>query len=290
MTTILLALLLATSQPPRIDGAVEQGSRSDGDLPPTEYLTLVGPYGVTSAISDLNQSPFVIADIPAGATVHRALVITATWDDASATHTIDLTIDGTSYGEIDALTVDIHDTGDPMFVLDLAAYAIDVTAQITGNGEYLPLIESNQPGTGPWASLLWVVYERADLPWQEIHLNFGGESLKESSSISTFMVVDGSGNGTLHLFTEADQEPNSEGTESVAFNDQTVACCQVFNANAVEYGSYLQLPVTVVPGLNSVTVATGEDWFGWHVAALVVPVVNISVSEQSWSTIKALYR
>jgi hypothetical protein len=46
----------------------------------------------------------------------------------------------------------------------------------------------------------------------------------------------------------------------------------------------------VVPGPNIVTVNTGTDWLGWHVAALVVPVGTISVSQQSWSTIKALYR
>lgn len=290
MTSLMIALLLATMQAPAMDGAIEQGIRSEGDYPPTEYLSLVGPYGVTFSMTGIAQLPFVLSGIPAGASVARALFITQTWDEDAITHTIDLNIDGTTYEGIAALALDIQDTGNPPYDLDLASYVIDVTAQITGNGQYDPHVTRNQPSSGPYASLLWVVYEREDLPWQEVHLNFGGESLMESSSTSMFTAA-GSGSGTLHIFTEADDdESNSEGTESVVFNNQVIACCQVFNRSTVQSGTYLQLPVTVVPGPNIVTVNTGTDWLGWHVAALVVPVGTISVSQQSWSTIKALYR
>ncbi|HET9887563.1 MAG TPA: hypothetical protein VFR10_08620, partial [bacterium] len=179
---------------------------------------------------------FILSGIPANATVARALFISGAWDLSSEiTHSITFTLNGTNYGTIEALTVDENDTGDPTNFLDLASYVVDVTAQVTGNGEYQPTILPNQSGTGPWASLLWVVYERGDLPWQEIHLNFGGESLKESSSSDLF-TVDGSGSGVLHLFVQADQLGGSQGTESVIFDQQTIVCCQVFNGNIGEMG------------------------------------------------------
>jgi hypothetical protein len=300
MSSLLLALLLSAWQPPEAPTGVgkgEQGVRTDGDNPLTEYLSLVGQYGVTFAAISFSDGygfdSFVVSDVPPAATVARALVMTGTWDfSGELTHSINFSLNGAQYGTIEASTVDVNDTGNPTNFLDLSSYVIDVTAQVTGNGEYEPNILPNQSCSGPFASLLWVVYERGDLPWQEIQLNFGGESLKESSSSNAFTVA-GSGNGTLHLFIQADQAAASQGTESVLFNGQTIACCQVFNG-IIPGGSYLEYPVVVLPGVNSVEITTGEDWLGWHVSALEVPVSPVSappsVTARSWAGIKALYR
>ena len=287
------AALITAWQPPETAGDIVSEVRTTGDNPPTDYLSLVGPYGVTFSLLGAGDGyyydSYQIFEVPQGAAIVQALVMTGVWIRPwESEHTIDFYFDGTPYGAIPAVTLDENDTGNPGDSLSLGGFVIDVTKQVSGNGYYTPTFVRNQEGSGPFASLLWVVYQREDLPWKEIHLNFGGESLRFSSSTGIFSVL-GSGSGTLHVFTQADQYVSSQGTESVEFNGQQIACCQIF-AGEVDYGSYLQYAVTVHPGVNNVTITTGEDWFGWHVGALVVPVAPVSVSARSWSRIKALYR
>ncbi len=271
-------------------GAVGIPGRTGGDTPLEALYSFAGHGDVVYSVSGMGESgEFNVAGIPADGIVERAYFITGIWDSTGySMHSMDFTFAGVGYGTIEA---DVFDAT-PEEVVELASYAVDVTADVTGNGSYDFEASPQQPGTGLFGSLLVVVYSAPSAPSAAIDLAFGGESLREASSTAFFDEV-APGPGVVHIFTEADQAGFSEGEESIAFNGTTILGgmnADIFDANQGDSCSYFELPVTTIGGMNSVTVTTGEDWLGWHFAALVSPLGVTPVESTSWGRLKLDYK
>lgn len=291
MTAALLLLLLTRSPAPADNAA----NSWQGDHPPTPTLTLSGRLDIafdTAGYPSYGyQDPFSIYSVPSGSNVLAAWFMTGLWDHASVpTHSLLLTFAGHPFGAVDAVAFDPIDGLDPESA-GLGGYLVDVTSQFTGNGVYPFSALRGQPGAGlgPWRSLLWVVYEHPDRPFRTLHVNSGAESLRWAGSQAAIW-SDAAGPGRLILFTQSDQVPDSYGEESIGFNGTTITCCSVFDANQGPFGSYFDLDVDVVHGTNHATVTTGQDGFGWHLAALLTPMGPVPVESSSWASIKKLYR
>lgn len=264
--------------------------RSGGDHPPTALYAFEGNGGLATDVA-LNGTTgtFELSGIPADGIVDRAYFITSTWDSAGAPeHSIELTFAGTAYGTIEVTSFDAS----PEELVELAGYAVDVTTDVAGNGSYGFDFITNQGGTGTFGSLLVVVYQAPSAPARAIVVNYGAESLKEDSSTSLLSGAN-PGEAVLHIFTEADNVGFSDGEESIAFNGSVILGglgADIFNENQGEWASYFELPVMALAGENTVTLTTGEDFLGWHFAALVTPLTTTPAEQTSWGGLKSKFR
>ncbi len=199
---------------------------------------------------------FSVAGVPGGATILRAWVQLTSFD-TSVGRSVALTFAGVPQG---ARLADAIDVGGSY---QCSMYRFDVTHLITGNGAYAY-------GTGQhplaYGDSLIVVYAHVSLPERTIAIHDGSESLSGATTTTTFAGMP-AGAGELMLFTQAD-ETNIPGGESVRLNSILVAGGEIFSATAGNYASLLTLPVTTNAGDNELSVTTGGDWFGFHLAVL----------------------
>jgi hypothetical protein len=286
VVTLAVVLIVATS-PARAD--------EPGDSPLTLLYQSTGNLALAHSVAPLggpdSTGTFTIAGLPVGAAVERAYFITGIWDDiGSATHTMDLDFDGTPYPDVPA---DVVDFAVEVGGLDLGGYAVDVTADVPGDGSYPFTASPNQSGTGTSGALLVVVYTHASNPANEVILNFGAEGIRNGSSTTEFPGLAASG-GELFIWTEADNAFFSDPVEEIVWNGAIVAggpFADIFDANQGCCTSFFGIPVTVADGLNTATINNGQDLFGWHYAGLVLPASDpIPVTPVSWGSVKGAYR
>jgi len=275
--------------------AAPADAQEPGDSPPTLLYQSVGQIAMIHDVEGLggpdSVGTFTISGIPAGGTVEKAWFITGVWDDTTAaSNSLHLIFDGADYGDIPADVVDyaVEDGG-----LDLGGYAVDVTAGVPGNGSYAFQVTPNQPGSGTSGALLAVVYSHASNPLNEVVMNFGAEGIRHGISTTNFPGLS-AGSGSLYIFTEADNAFFSDPVESIALNGSVILggpSADIFNANQGCCASFFDIPVTVVNGLNTVTIENGQDLFGWHYAALVLEAtLPTAVEPASWGKLKSRFQ
>jgi len=287
---ILFSSSAIAKEVPPVKIADDSISLVAGDNPLTVLYGFEGQCDFAYAVATMgNSGSLDLTTLPADATVLAAYFISGFWFAQDlATHSMSFTFNGAGYGAVDAISVDTT-TDD---ILDLAGFAVDVTSEVTGNASYTYFAEGVEANFGDFGHLLAVVYSTPALPYRALQLLAGAESLMGDSSTANFDLV-GTGGGTLHVFTEADQAGASSGEESISFNGALVAGgpeADLFANNNGEYLSFLTYPVTLQEGTNSVTITTGEDWFGWHFAALVGPAGTVETERTSLGKLKSNYR
>ncbi len=268
----------------------EPTSRISGDNPPTPLFEYTGQCDLVFAGATMGESgSFDLTTLPDDATIIAAYFITGIWyEDNLDSYSMAFNFNGTDFGVVDADTYDeaIEDG------LGLGGFSHDVTAEVTGNSSYSFSAVGIEGNIGPYGHMLTVVYTSESLPFRALQLLSGAESLQFDSSTASFDVV-GDGQGMLHIFTEADQPEASDGEESIRFNGSLIAGgpgSDLFASNGGDFFSYFELPVTVQSGSNSVTITTGEDWFGWHFAALVGPPGAVETRHSTWDQLKSYFR
>lgn len=268
----------------------EPTSRISGDNPPTPLFEYTGQCDLVCAGATMGENgTFDLNTLPDDATVIAAYFITGVWYQANQpSHSMQLSFNGIDFGVVDA---DIFDEASEDG-RGLGGISYDVTAEVTGNSSYSFTVTGVEGNVGSYGHLLTVVYTSESLPLRALQLLSGAESLQFDSSTAAFDVV-GDGQGMLHIFTEADQPEASDGEESIRFNGSLIAGgpgSDLFASNGGDFLSYFELPVTVQSGSNSVTITTGEDWFGWHFAALVGPPGAVETRQSTWDQLKSYFR
>lgn len=243
-----------------------------GDAPPVEYFSHVGHAGVSWAVATRTQRELELVDVPAGATILRAFFVTGCWFDPPTTdRDMLIAFGGSSHGYVPPAAVD--DT----LSLHLAAYIVDVTADVSGNGPYRFTAQATGSGTGSYGHLLVVIYEEPEIPLTRVALAFGSESLQNAAS-ETVLAGFHVGPARLLVFTEADNG-GQPGDESIRIDGNVVAGgggIDLFAANDGGYTSAVELPVMLHGPGPRIGVATGDDTFGWHVALLSQPIGSLS--------------
>lgn len=287
LSTILsLALLLAASV---------AGAQEPGDSPLTLLYQSTGLLAMVCDVEPLggpdSTGAFTIAGVPAGATIQQAYFITGVWDDiGSATHTLDLDFDGSLYTAVPA---DVVDFAVEAGGLDLGGYAVDVTADVPGDGVYPFTVTANQSGTGTSGALLVVIHEHVSNPYRKVVINSGAEGIRFGNAVTDFPGLAASG-GTLHVWTEADNAFFSDPLEQITLNGSVVLGGpggDIFDSNQGCCTSYHEVPVTVPAGTSTVGIDNGQDLFGWHFAALVLDAEPpTGVGETSWGKVKGRFR
>lgn len=279
---------------PLLGAAGSASAQEPGDSPLTLLYQNSGLLAMAHDVEPLggpdSVGTFTLAGIPAGAVIDRAYFMTGVWDDiGSPTHTIDLDFDGTLYSAVPA---DVVDFAVEIGGLDLGGYAVDVTAQVPGDGSYPFTVTANQSGTGTSGALLAVVYSDAGNPMTEVTINFGAEGIRYGTSTTDFPGLAAASTGKLHIWTEADNAFFSDPVEEILMNGVIVAgSTDIFDANQGCCTSYFEIAVAVPAGLNTVTINNGNDLFGWHYAAVESAVDRPThVTRESWGQVKELFR
>jgi hypothetical protein len=146
------------------------------------------------------------------------------------------------------------------------AYRWDVTALVTGNGVYAA------DYAGPdntYGLALAVVYSDPSLPASQVFINDGAYDLLGAQTHSTMFNVATAGSGTLWVHTVADDEFSTG--EQVRFNGAGVG--GPLDRNLGLYASLLSMSVTTVAGMNTASITTAGDQFGWDLAVLQVTAI-----------------
>lgn len=286
-TTLMAALTLAA--------ATSVPAQEPGDSPLALLYQDTGFFAMAHSIEGLggpdSVGVFTIAGLPAGAVVEQAYFITGVWDEiGAASHSLDLDFDGTSYLAVPA---DVVDFAVEVGGFDLGGYAVDVTADVPGDGVYPFTVTANQPGSGTNGALLAVVYSHASNPLTEIIINFGAEGIRHGSSTTNFPGLPAT-SGSLYIWTEADNAFFSDPVEEIVLNGTVILggpFADIFNGNQGSATSFFDLPVTVPAGLTTVTINNGQDLFGWHYATLELAAEQPTSTEaRTWGKVKGDFR
>jgi hypothetical protein len=227
-----------------------------GDHPLQTSFKLTGRVGVTIAgiAYDDTADPkgnFAVTDVPAGATIVKALLYLTDWH----ANTASVTFQDASFPAAAPLTTD------PGGGLTLGVFRFDVTPQVTGNGSYhykaLGIAET-------YGSALVVVYQKPTLKRNTLWINDGAESMASTSSDTVFNGgPKRARTGTLWIFTQADNLPSGE---TISFNGTVVG--GPLDGSIGHWASLLKLDAPGLVKTNHATITTGDDWFGWHLAVL----------------------
>jgi hypothetical protein len=245
---------------------------TSGDSPPTAQTSFTGSYGVIVSVhahgkglGEVDPSgSFTVSGIPTTATVSAAYVYLSGYYGGSA-DSASLTFASVYIG---SKTPDVVDPGGSLY---FKTWIFDVTVYVTGDGTYS---YSTSGISGSCGSALVVVFTDTGLPSREIIINSGMESLESASSTTTFTRSPGgvAGAGTLYIFEMAG---DADGTgEEIKFNGATVlGPGDIFNENIIsgKATSLNVVSVSTIAGVNTATVATGDDWIGWILAILDAP-------------------
>ena len=284
---ILVFLLLSSivftqdSLIPKGKNLMSAGDRLGGDSPLTPFFSWSGNGEVnvfTSVLGGVDNPAdnIFIENIPAGATIIQAYFCVTSWQDEETESSA--VFNGNDLPQIPANTIDPD--GSSYF---LSYYRWDVTEYIDGNGDYQ---YSTFDISQCYLSFLIVLFEELSLPDATVMINDGSESLQNAASTTYFESPMAAEDGDLLVLTQA-SDPSDGPTEYLAFNGTTVlGPADIFNANLGNFADLNLLSnVTILEGENSMTVNTGEDWFGIHYAVLSSGEINISVDDSEISNV-----
>ena len=155
----------------------------------------------------------------------------------------------------------------------LSFYKWDVTSMVTGNGSYsFSLFNLSQC----YVAFLVIVYENAEMPTVLAVVNDGSEALQQASSTTAFTGLP-PGNGLIKILTQAGNI--GQTGESISFNGQLLAGPgDIFCCNIGDHADYFEFNQTNVIGNDSLTLTTGSDFIGIHLALLMGGAEPISVT------------
>lgn len=119
-----------------------------------------------------------------------------------------------------------------------------------------------------------IIYQNPNLPEIRITLNEGSEALEYASSTSQFNIPYLSAStGKMRLLVEAAN--SSSPDEYICFNGDTLAGPgDIFQSNLGAWADYMELEVYNIQSNNSLTIGTGDDLFGIHLAVLTSNTTN----------------
>jgi hypothetical protein len=263
-----LSEIIPAPCPPRHGaGALDTG----GDSPLTMALTWQGHGGIAIAALALDgiynpSSTLVMDSIPPGSNVVYAAFQTTGWQGSLIRSSAIF-----SGVPLDTLMPTAYDEGGGYH---LSMYRWDVTGIVSGNGSYSFSCASLAQS---YLVFLVVIYENAAMPLTKIAINDGAESLESSSSTCFFNGFDG-GNGSIKILTQAG-DPSGDD-ESISLNgDIIVGPGNIFASNIGSHADYFDIPMTNIDLRDTLTIITGEDWIGIHLAVLTGdPATDISMT------------
>lgn len=242
------------------DGSIRQFT--DGDNPLSTTYTWDG-YGDATVIavafdsmSDIS-GVFDLTGIPAGSNIIKAFYAVTDWQESYTNASG--SFNDNNLGSTPPVDYDEDDT------YYLSLYRWDVTTMVTGN-DFYAFSGSNLHHS--FLAYLVVIYQNEALPAVSIMINDGAESLKLSNSTTNFSDLL-PGGGIIKIVTQAGDTFSSVG-ESIEFNGLMLAGPDsVFSSNIGDHADYHEFNLTNVQNENSLTITTGLDWFGIHLAVLI---------------------
>ena len=236
---------------------------TDGDNPLTTSFAWEGNGNAVVMAEAFDALPelsgtFILSGIPDSSTIIKSFYAVAGWQ---STYT---DVSGSFGGyNLDTIFPSNYDPDPNLYYLSF--YRWDVTPMVTGNGSYS--FWGSDLNYGYLAYLL-VIYEENSLPLVRITVNDGAESLRNSFSITYFDSLT-SGTGILKILTQAGDIVDEWG-ESIALNDSLLAGPDsVFNSNIGDHADYHEFALNDVQNSNSLTITTGNDWMGIHLAVFI---------------------
>jgi len=208
--------------------------------------------------------------LPPNADIVQAYFAITSWQNTATTASA--TFNATSLGPDSAAAID---QGSIYF---LSHYRWDVTDLIDGNGAF-PFTTSDINLC--YLVYLLVVYEDAGSPPVTVLINDGSESLQDDTSSTYFNNTGARQTGNILLYTQA-SDPSSGFDEYVVLNGDTViGPGQVFNSNLGSFADEIILKnVEILEGMNKVTIFSGSDWLGFHLAILTDAELISDTGEQ----------
>ena len=190
-----------------------------------------------------------LSTIPVGATIVSA---TLYGNNYFATPSISANFNGTAVGAVASFN---SDGG-------FNAYKWDVTSLVSGNGNYTA---SYSGSSNSYGLALAVVFSSPSLPVSSIFINDGAIDMTAGKTASTQFTTASTGAGNLYIHTLADNLLG-ETNEVISFNGAGVG--GPIDANLGSYASLFNLPVSVVSRLNTASIFSPADQFGWDLAVL----------------------
>jgi hypothetical protein len=223
------------------------------------FGTFTGHYGAEVAAEAFGavgsaSGSLTLSGIPGTATIEAAYLYTNSWFSFPSI--------GGTFGALALGPAGPTDTAG-----GVAGYRFDVTSEVTGNGSYAFDLSG---GSQIYGVALAVVYEDAGLPLRSVIINDVADANNNGVTMSTAFTSVGGGGGRLWLFTQADDGLTGE---LIKLNGGVIG--GPIDANLGSYASLFNIPVAVLPGVNTVELTTAGDYYGWHLAVLETAPTNV---------------
>jgi hypothetical protein len=201
-----------------------------------------------------------LSSIPEGATIQQAYLYSHKYfskDSSLGNASADFA--GTFLGTVGPLATN----------QEFGVYRWDVTSLVAGNGDYF---FSTTTGPENYGAALAVAFSHPSLPVGQVFFNDGAFDLnndikKGNESNSTTFNVAAAGTGTITNFTGADNSLG-ETDEVISFNG--VAVGGPLDANIGSYASLDVDVVSAVAGINTASIMSPTDRFGWSLSVLEI--------------------
>jgi hypothetical protein len=216
-----------------------------------------------------------LSGIPAGASVLQAYLYSHSYFNGGAASA---TFDGNNLGSTAPLASD----------QSFFTYRWDVTSLLSGNGTF-SVSATNGDNYG---AALAVAYSHPSLPSGEVFFNDGAFDFNPPNELnSTTFNASIAGTGTITNFTGADNNGGfGETGEVISFNAASVG--GPLDANLGPFTSLDVDPVTALAGVNTASILSPSDQFGWSLSVLQIqgePVGGVpeAASVMIWSLLGA---
>jgi hypothetical protein len=219
-------------------------------------------YPIALSDEDNPSGEILVDSIPAGSTIAYAMISISAW--SGPVQMSNGTLNGAQLAPHLPICCDtVLNSGG--FIL--RAYRWDVTEFVTGNGNYTYQFWQIEQSYGLY---IVVIYENLNLPNKRIVIQDGSDAMSYTASTSIFNGF-APGTGTLSIFTQAgDQE--ASGHEAITLNGNILAGPgNVFLENLGPVADFDFFPSVDIDSSNVLTVSTGDDWIGYHLAILTGP-------------------
>jgi len=227
-----------------------------------------------------------LSNIPLGAQIQQVFIYTNDfWSGFSGGGQIDATLTPPVGPPVNIANNLSPFSSDPVPTAQTFGYKMGAPPlSVTGNGSYgisiTPSIVGGNANQMAGAAML-VIYSDPSLPQRTITVNEGvflmGTNGQSNSNTTTFTqqtdTIHASANSQLSILTFAD-DFQSGTSELIKFNGQTVGGPIDANLPGGGSASIFNIPVTSLAGsVNTATVTSTGDIFGWHLAVLQTTAV-----------------